>query len=78
MPLGPELARTAAFTGMVVFEKVSMFAVRSLTPPNGRIGWLCNPFLIVALSVGIGLQVLAVSKPPLQALLKTVAPGAAR
>ncbi len=75
LPLGPELARTAAFTGMVLFEKVSVFAFRSLTQPNWKIGWLSNPFLLLALTVSIGLQVLAVYWPPLQTLLKTVPIG---
>lgn len=75
LPLGPDLARTAAFTGMVVFEKVSVFAFRSLTQPNWKIGWLSNPFLLIALSISLGLQVLAVYWSPLQTLLSTVALG---
>ncbi|GFE65510.1 cation-translocating P-type ATPase [Litoreibacter roseus] len=74
---GVELARTTAFTAMVVFEKVSVFAFRSLRLPGWRIGWLSNPLLLAALTVTLGAQVLAVYWPPLQTLLRTVPLGAA-
>ncbi len=38
LPDGVDVARTAAFTGMVVFEKFSVFAFRSLRQPCTRIG----------------------------------------
>ncbi len=72
-----ELARTAAFTAMVVFEKLSVFAFRSLRLPCWRIGWLSNPFLLLALAVTLGAQMLAVYWPPLQVLLHTTAIGLA-
>ncbi|WP_432817127.1 cation-translocating P-type ATPase [Sulfitobacter sp. JB4-11] len=72
---GVELARTTAFTAMVVFEKVSVFAFRSLHLPGWKIGWFSNPFLLVALGVTLGAQVLAVYWPPLQAMLHTVPMG---
>ncbi|SIS75694.1 Ca2+-transporting ATPase [Roseivivax lentus] len=72
---GVELARTAAFTGMVVFEKVSVFAFRSLHAPCWRIGWLSNPLLLLALTATMGMQALAVYWPPLQVLLHTVPIG---
>jgi Ca2+-transporting ATPase len=75
MDLGVELARTTAFTAMVVFEKVSVFAFRSLRLTTWRIGWLTNPFLLAALAITLGAQVLAVYWPPLQVLLHTVAIG---
>lgn len=71
LPQGESLARTAAFTAMVVFEKVSVFAFRSLTQPCTKIGWLSNPFLIAAFLFSLALQVAAVYWPPLQTLLKT-------
>ncbi|MEO0362391.1 MAG: HAD-IC family P-type ATPase, partial [Pseudomonadota bacterium] len=71
MPQGETLARTAAFTAMVVFEKASVFAFRSLREPNWRIGWFSNPWLLVALTATMGLQVAAVYWPPLQTLLRT-------
>ncbi|MGB5864595.1 MAG: cation-transporting P-type ATPase, partial [Sulfitobacter sp.] len=71
MEAGVELARTTAFTAMVVFEKVSVFAFRSLRLPGSRIGWLSNPFLLLALGVTLGAQVLAVYWGPLQVMLHT-------
>ncbi|WP_298864352.1 cation-transporting P-type ATPase [uncultured Sulfitobacter sp.] len=75
MDLGVDLARTTAFTAMVVFEKMSVFAFRSLRLPGARIGWLSNPFLLLALGVTLGAQVLAVYWPPLQIMLHTVPMG---
>jgi Ca2+-transporting ATPase len=70
-----ELARTTAFTAMVVFEKFSVFAFRSLHLTTWRIGWLSNRFLIGALLVTLSAQLLAVYWPPLQVLLRTVPIG---
>lgn len=75
MDQGVELARTTAFTAMVVFEKVSVFAFRSLRLNNWRIGWFSNPFLLGALTLTLGAQMLAVYWPPLQVLLRTVPIG---
>ena len=75
MDQGVELARTTAFTAMVVFEKMSVFAFRSLRLPCWRIGWLSNPFLLAALVLTLGAQLLAVYWPPLQLLLRTVPMG---
>jgi P-type Ca2+ transporter type 2C len=75
MEQGVELARTTAFTAMVVFEKVSVFAFRSLRLPGWRIGLFSNPFLLGALAVTLGAQGLAVYWAPLQVLLHTVALG---
>lgn len=72
---GVELARTAAFTAMVVFEKASVFAFRSLRHTVWRIGWFSNPFLLLALALTLGAQMLAVYWPPLQTLLRTVPIG---
>ena len=58
---------------MVVFEKFSVFAFRSLTQPCWRIGWFSNPFLLAALGASLVAQVLAVYWPPLQTLLQTTA-----
>lgn len=75
MDLGVELARTTAFTAMVVFEKVSVFAFRSLRLPSWKIGWFSNPFLLLALAVTLTAQMLAIYWPPLQTLLHTVPMG---
>ncbi|WP_257883463.1 cation-translocating P-type ATPase [Roseobacter insulae] len=74
---GVELARTTAFTAMVVFEKAGVFAFRSLRLPGWRIGWFSNKFLLVALAVTLSAQVLAVYWPPLQFMLRTVPIGVA-
>lgn len=75
LPVDPALANTLAFTAMVVFEKMSVFAFRSMTMPVNRIGWLSNRFLILALVLTLGLQALAVYLPPLQLMLHTVPLG---
>lgn len=77
LPIDETLARTAAFTAMVVFEKFSVFAFRSLRAPCTRIGWTSNPFLLLALAATLGAQVAAVYWPPLQALLQTTGLGLA-
>ncbi|MFK7938776.1 MAG: cation-translocating P-type ATPase [Roseovarius sp.] len=74
---GVELARTAAFTAMVVFEKISVFAFRSLRLPGWRIGWISNPFLLLALAITISAQLLAIYWAPLQIMLHTVPIGLA-
>ncbi|MGJ8623087.1 MAG: cation-translocating P-type ATPase [Yoonia sp.] len=77
LPTDETLARSAAFTAMVFFEKFSVFAFRSLRAPNSRIGWTSNPFLLVALALILGAQVAAVYWPPLQTLLQTTGLGLA-
>ncbi len=75
LPDGVDIARTAAFTGMVVFEKFSVFAFRSLRQPCTRIGWLSNRFLILAFTLSLMMQLAAVYWPPLQSLLMTAPIG---
>ena len=72
---GLEIARTTAFTAMVIFEKASVFAFRSLHLPGWRIGWFSNKVLLIALAVTVGAQVAAIYWPPLQVLLHTAAIG---
>ncbi|MFD1343923.1 cation-translocating P-type ATPase [Litorisediminicola beolgyonensis] len=72
LPSGTDLARTVAFTGMLVFEKVSVFAFRSLSRPVLSVGWFSNRFLVVAFSISLLAQVAVVYWPPLQTLLHTV------
>ena len=72
---GPVVARTAAFSAMVFFEKFSVFAFRSSHLPCSRIGWLSNRILILALASMLGAQMAAVYWPPLQTLLHTQALG---
>jgi P-type Ca2+ transporter type 2C len=72
LPLGTDVARTAAFTGMVVFEKVSVFAFRSLRTPCWKLGFFSNRVLLLAFTAMMALQVAAVYWAPLQVLLQTV------
>ncbi|KIT14314.1 cation-translocating P-type ATPase [Jannaschia aquimarina] len=72
MPQGEILARTAAFTGMVIFEKVSVFAFRSMRNSNTRIGWGSNPWLWAALAAMLAAQLAALHVPLLQTFLSTV------
>ena len=72
---GTDIARTTAFTAMVVFEKLSVFAFRSLRLPGHRIGWFSNPLLFAALTLMLCAQIAAVYWPVLQAMLHTVAIG---
>jgi len=60
---------------MVVFEKMSVFAFRSLRLTSYRIGWFSNPFLMAALAITLAVQVAAVYWPPLQTMLRTVPIG---
>jgi len=62
---------------MVVFEKMSVFAFRSLRLTSFRIGWFSNPFLLGALVITLGAQVAAVYWAPLQTMLRTVPIGLA-
>lgn len=72
LPLGVDIARTTAFTAMLIFEKVCVFAFRSLYRPTTAIGWWSNPILVAAFTISISLQLCAVYWPPLQTLLRTV------
>ncbi|MDF1700322.1 MAG: cation-transporting P-type ATPase [Planctomycetota bacterium] len=65
-------ARTLAFTGLVVVEKCNVFNFRSLTQPMRVVGFFSNPFLLLAVGLSLGMQLLAVYAPPLQSLLHTV------
>ncbi|MCI2400574.1 HAD-IC family P-type ATPase [Aliiroseovarius subalbicans] len=77
LPMGEGIARTVAFTAMVFFEKISVFAFRSFHYSNFRIGWFSNPLLIGALMLMVAAQLAAVYWPPLQTLLRTEALGLA-
>ncbi|WP_424940530.1 cation-translocating P-type ATPase [Aliiroseovarius sp. S253] len=72
---GETIARTVAFSGMVLFEKVSVFAFRSFSRPCWQLGWFSNPLLMLALVAMIGAQLAAVYWPPLQTLLRTAPLG---
>ncbi|WP_137699457.1 cation-translocating P-type ATPase [Marimonas lutisalis] len=75
MPEGEALARTAAFTGIVLFEKTSVFAFRSFTRSCTALGWFSNRWLILAFALMLASQLAAVYWPPLQTLLRTAPLG---
>jgi len=66
------LAQTAAFTGIIILEKMNVFNYRSLHAPIPVIGFFSNPWLIGAWLMTIGAQVAAVYVPFLQDALHTV------
>jgi Ca2+-transporting ATPase len=66
------LAQTVAFTGLILLEKANVFNFRSLRQPIASIGFFSNPWLLIAWSATIGLQVCAVYVPFLQKALHTV------
>ncbi|RME93774.1 MAG: calcium-translocating P-type ATPase, SERCA-type [Candidatus Hydrogenedentota bacterium] len=68
-----EKAQTLAFTGIIVLEKINVFNFRSLRQPMYTIGFLSNPYVLIAWTITVGLQVLAVYVPFLQKALHTVA-----
>lgn len=65
-------AQTVAFTGLIVLEKINVFNFRSLKAPLSVVGYISNPWLIIAWGGTIGLQVCAVYVPFLQDALHTV------
>ena len=72
LPEGADLARTAAFSTMVLAELLAVFAFRSRDEPAFRLGWFSNRGLTAAVAGMALLQGLAIYWPPLQVLLKTV------
>jgi len=66
------LAQTAAFTGIIILEKINVFNYRSLHAPIYTLGFFSNKWLITAWIVTISLQVAAVYVPFLQEALHTV------
>jgi len=70
-----EYARTMAFTGLIIFEKVNVFNFRSLYTPMKNVGYTSNPWLIGAVLSMFILQLLAVYHPSMNAVLHTVPIG---
>ena len=69
------LAQTAAFTAIIILEKMNVFNYRSLHAPIYILGFFSNGWLIAAWIATISLQVAAVYVPFLQDALHTVALG---
>lgn len=72
---GEALARTMAFTTLVVCQELAVFAFRSDRRSALGLGLLSNPWLMTAVLGMLGLQALALYWPPLQTLLGTVPLG---
>lgn len=70
-PQALDWARTVAFTGLILFEKVNVLNFRSWEPLSG-VGWFTNRWLIGAIVLSLGLQACAVYAPFLQTALQTV------
>ncbi len=69
------LAGTVAFSGIIVLEKVNVFNFRFLRAPLKAIEIFTNPWLLVAVVVTVGMQVMVVYTPFFQKALHTVPLG---
>ena len=69
------MAQTVAFTGLILLEKVNVFNFRSLREPMAVIGPFSNPWVLLAWTGTVGLQVAAVYLPVLQGALHTAPLG---
>ncbi|RRS32408.1 MAG: ATPase [Epsilonproteobacteria bacterium (ex Lamellibrachia satsuma)] len=69
------LAQTAAFTAIIILEKMNVFNYRSLHAPIYTLGFFSNGWLIAAWTTTVSLQVAAVYVPFLQDALHTVPLG---
>jgi len=69
------VAQTAAFTGIIVLEKMNVFNFRALRAPLYVAGLFSNPWIIGAWLLSLGVQVAAVYTPFLQRALHTVPLG---
>ena len=70
-----DLARTMAFTFLAVSTLIYVFSIRTLDKPIWQTNPLKNKFLIGAVIISFGLQMMAVYNPFLQAIFKTVPLG---
>jgi len=69
------VARTVAFTGLILAEKMNVFNFRSLRSPLASIGFFSNPWVLTAWVFNLGLQLLAVYNPFMHKMLHTTALG---
>ncbi len=69
------LAQTVAFTGLILLEKMNVFNFRSLREPLAVVGFFSNPWLLLAWTISVGLQVCVVYVPFLQQAMHTVPLG---
>lgn len=71
-----EFARTVAFATLGVNSLIYVFSIRSLTRPVWEVNQLKNPYLIVAVMAGFGLQLLSIYHPFFNQFLSTTPLGA--
>jgi Ca2+-transporting ATPase len=70
-PARVAVAQTVAFTGIIVFEKINVFNFRAKYMPLTKFGWFSNPWILLAWSATVLLQICAVYVPFMQAALHT-------
>lgn len=70
---GLSKAQTIAFTTLSLFQMAHVMNCRSLEKSLFEIGWLTNPYLILAVLSTVLIQMAVVYLPPLQAIFKTTA-----
>ncbi|NLD91416.1 MAG: HAD-IC family P-type ATPase [Fibrobacter sp.] len=66
-----EVRQTIAFTSIVIFEWLFAFQARSTEIGVLKLGLFKNPWLIVCMFIGLGLQMIVVFLPQANALFKT-------
>ncbi|QDT02096.1 Calcium-transporting ATPase 1 [Rubripirellula lacrimiformis] len=71
-PSSIAIAQTVAFTGIIVVEKINVLNFRSLGAPIWTVGFLSNPWVLLAIGTTISLQIAAVYVPVMQSVLHTV------
>lgn len=67
-----EVANTMAFTAIVIMANVHTLNFRTLHRPIAEIGWFSNKWLLMAVIVMLGLQVIVLYVPGLQVVFHTV------
>jgi Ca2+-transporting ATPase len=65
-------AQSVAFTCIIVLEKINVFNFRARYTPLHKIGWLSNPWVLLAWAATMLLQLAAIYLPILQGALHTV------
>ncbi|MFC1687584.1 cation-translocating P-type ATPase, partial [Patescibacteria group bacterium] len=67
-----DLARTVAFTAVAIDSLLYVFSIRSMRKPIWNKNFFTNPYLLVAVALGFGLQLLAIYMPFFQRIFHTV------
>jgi len=67
-----QLANTVAFTTLVILSNLLVLNFRSFDRPLYKVGFLANPYLLLAVISTIGMQLAVVYTPFLQDILNTV------